>query len=77
MMRDDEHIIVIKGCKKDKTENTLDDLIKGLQKLRAEHGNVRVITDYDCGYSIEPLLVQRLRPVKDAKDKVQGFCLCF
>lgn len=77
MMMDNERISVIKGCKKDKKENTLDDLIKGLQKLRAEHGNVRVITDYDCGYSIEPLLVQRFKPVKDAKDKVQGFCLCF
>ena len=76
-MINDDHIRVIKVWKKDKTENTLDDLIKGLQKLRAEHGNVRVITDYDCGYSIEPLLIQRFKPVKDAKDKVQGFCLCF
>ena len=76
-MMDNERISVIKGCKKNKTENTLDDLIKGLQKLRAEHGNVRLITDYDCGYSIEPLLVQRFKPVKDVKDKVQGFCLCF
>ena len=42
-MINDDHIRVIKGCKKDKTENTLDDLIKGLQKLRAEHGNVRLI----------------------------------
>ena len=76
-MMDNERISVIKGCKKDKTENTLDDLIKGLQELRAKYGNLRVLTDYDCGYSIEPLLVRRFKPVKDAKDKVQGFCLCF
>lgn len=77
MIKEQEIKSMIKGCKKDKTENTLDDLIKGLQELRAKHGNVRVFTDYDCGYSVEPLLVQRFRPVKDAKDKVLGFCLCF
>lgn len=77
MIKEQEIKSMIKGCKKDKTENTLDDLIKGLQELRAKHGNARVFTDYDCGYSVEPLLVRRFRPVKDVKDKVLGFCLCF
>lgn len=74
-MWDNEHISVINGCEKDKEENTLDDLIKGLQKLRAEHGNLRVITDYDCGYRIDPLLVQYFQPVKDVQGKIIGFCV--
>ena len=66
---------MIKACKRDGDKNTLDDLIKGLQELRAKHGNVRVLTDYDCGYSIEPLLVQYFQPVKDVQGKIIGFCV--
>lgn len=75
MWQDDRQIAVIEGCEKDKDENTLDDLIKGLQKLRVEYGNLRVVTDYDCSYRIDPLLIEYFKPIKDAKGKVCGFCV--
>lgn len=66
---------MMKACERDGDKNTLDDLIKGLQELRAEHGNVRVV--FDCSYNVDSLLIQDFTPLKDAKDKVVGFCLYF
>ena len=66
---------MMKACERDGDKNTLDDLIEGLQKLRAKYGNLRVV--YDCSYNADSLLIQDFTPLKDAKDKVLGFCLYF
>ena len=62
----------ISETEKDGYRNTLDDLIHGLQELRNKYGNIRVVTDYDCHYAINPLTIDEFRQLKDNNGKVIG-----
>lgn len=67
----------ISETERDNWPNTLDDLIQGLQELRNKHGNIRVVTDYDCHYAIDPLTIDAFRQLKDDNGKVTGLYLIF
>ena len=67
----------ISETERDNQHNTLDDLIQGLQELRNKYGNIRVVTDYDCHYSICPLTVDVFRQLKDNNGKVTGLYIMF
>lgn len=67
----------ISETERDNQHNTLDDLIQGLQELRNKHGNIRVVTDYDCHYEIDPLTIDAFRQLKDDNGKTTGLYLIF
>ena len=67
----------ISETERDNWHNTLDDLIQGLQELRNKYGNIRVVTDYDCHYEIDPLTVDDFRQLKDDNGKVTGLYIMF
>jgi len=67
----------ISETERDNWHNTLDDLIQGLQELRSKYGNIRVVTDYDCHYEIDPLTVDAFRQLKDDNGKVTGLYIIF
>ena len=67
----------ISETERDDSHNTLDDLIQGLQELRNKYGNIRVVTDYDCHYSICKLTIDEFRQLKDTDGKVTGLYLIF
>lgn len=67
----------ISETERDNWHNTLDDLIQGLQEMRNKYGNIRVVTDYDCHYSICPLTIDTFRQLKDTDGKVTGLYIMF
>ena len=67
----------ISETERDNWHNTLDDLIQGLQELRNKYGNIRVVTDYDCHYAIDPLTIDTFRQLKDDNGKVTGLYIMF